>query len=159
MTLYNARGVANGKTRGVGLLVRIVRQIIIFCIIIFFCYINTCGERDSANTFIGYETMCTEYRSPTISTANITAYTASIAECGKEDGITASGELATEGITVAADHLPLGTKVLIDGNIYTVQDRFGGNYRDRIDIYMESVSRAMEYGRQFKEIEIIKEVN
>ena len=34
----------------------------------------------------------------------VTAYTASFEECGKTDGITASGRQAIEGVTVAADH-------------------------------------------------------
>ena len=87
----------------------------------------------------------------------VTAYTASIEECGKDDGITASGAVAIEGITVAADDLPLGTMVRIDDNIYIVQDRFGANYRNRIDIYMDSVSRANNFGRREMMIEIVEE--
>ena len=86
-----------------------------------------------------------------------TAYTSSEDECGKDDGITASGVKAVEGITVAADDIPLGTKVIIDGNEYIVQDRFGGGYRNRIDIYHEDVSRAMEFGRKQKKIRILEE--
>ena len=66
-----------------------------------------------------------------------TAYSASFDECGKTDGITASGNKAVEGETIAADDLPLGTKVEIEGHIYTVHDRFGGGYKGRIDIYKE----------------------
>lgn len=79
---------------------------------------------------------------------NTSAYTASEAECGKTDGITASGIPAEEGITIASDDLPFGTEVVIDGHTYIVQDRFGGNYRNRIDIYMDSVSRANTFGRR-----------
>jgi len=79
---------------------------------------------------------------------NTSAYTASEAECGKTDGITASGAPAEEGITIASDDLPFGTEVVIDGHTYIVQDRFGGNYRNRIDIYMDSVSRANTFGRR-----------
>ena len=86
-----------------------------------------------------------------------TAYTSSEDECGKDDGITASGVKAVEGVTVAADDIPLGTRVLIDGHEYIVQDRFGGDYRNRIDIYHEDVSRAIEFGRRQKKIRILEE--
>jgi 3D (Asp-Asp-Asp) domain-containing protein len=87
----------------------------------------------------------------------VTAYTASIEECGKDDGITASGIKAIEGITIAADDLPFGTKVEIDGQIFVVHDRFGGNYRNRIDIYMVDVSRAWEFGRHRKIVKILED--
>ena len=85
----------------------------------------------------------------------VTAYTSSEEECGKNDGITASGVLAREGITIASDDIPLGTRVEINGHIYVVEDRFGGNYRDRIDIYMESVSRANVFGRREMLVKIL----
>lgn len=88
-----------------------------------------------------------------------TAYTASVDDCGKADGITASGTFCKQGRTIACDHLPFGTKVKIDGHIYTVEDRFGGGYKDRIDIYMETKEEAFRFGRQPKIIEVIKEEN
>ena len=84
-----------------------------------------------------------------------TAYSASIEECGKTDGITASGVKAVEGVTVAADHLPFGTKIEIDGHVYTVHDRFGGGYTDRIDIFKESQEACYKYGRQYALARII----
>lgn len=46
-------------------------------------------------------------------------------EDGKLLVYTASGDLAVEGVTIAADTniLPFGTEVIIDGNKYIVQDR------------------------------------
>lgn len=84
-----------------------------------------------------------------------TAYSPSVEECGKADGITASGVRAIEGVTVAADHLPFGTKIEIDGHIYTVHDRFGGGYTNRIDIFKESKADCYEYGRQYALARII----
>ena len=86
-----------------------------------------------------------------------TAYTASIRECGKDDAITASGTHATEGRTIACDFLKFGTKVKIDGIIYYVEDRFGGNYQDKIDIYMNDVNKAWKFGKQTKVVTIYKE--
>lgn len=87
---------------------------------------------------------------------NISAYSATDDECGKADGITASGAIATEGRTIAADHLPFGTLVEIDGQIYTVEDRFGGGYDNRIDIFMNDVNSAWDFGRQLKIVRIFE---
>lgn len=88
-------------------------------------------------------------------TANVSWYTASENECGKADGITASGHIAQAGVTIAADDLPLGTRVLINGHEYVVQDRFGAGHVNRIDIYCESKEEAFRNGRQFLEVEIL----
>ena len=84
----------------------------------------------------------------------LTAYTASVEECGKADGITASGTKATQGRTIAADHLPFGTHVEIDGHIYTVEDRFGGGYTDKIDIYFDNYMDAINFGRPQRVVRI-----
>ena len=84
-----------------------------------------------------------------------TAYTAAFDECGKTDGITACGQPAIQGVTVACDGLPFGTEVVIDGHTYIVQDRFGGNYgKSKIDIYMYKKEDALKFGRQVKIVEV-----
>lgn len=87
-----------------------------------------------------------------------TAYCHCTKCCGKSDGITASGVKAVEGVTVAADTkiLPFGTKVIIDGNTYTVQDRGGAIKGNRIDIYFDTHEKALQYGRQTKEVIILE---
>ena len=84
----------------------------------------------------------------------LTAYTASFDECGKTDGITASGVKAVQGITIASDHLPMGTKVEIDNHIYTVQDRFGGGHTNKIDIFMNNKRDAINFGKQYYKVKI-----
>lgn len=88
----------------------------------------------------------------------MTAYCACERCCEKSDGITASGVKAVEGITIAADIsiLPFGTRVKIDGHIYTVQDRGGAIKGKRIDIYFDSHQKALEFGKQTKEIIILE---
>ena len=88
--------------------------------------------------------------------ANISAYTAADDECGKGDGITASGRRAMAGRTIAMDGVPFGTLVEIDGHVYTVEDRFGGGYTDRIDIYMETKAEAFRWGRRYLEVKIFE---
>ena len=84
-----------------------------------------------------------------------TAYTPALDECGKTDGITASGHPAVSGQTVACDGLPLGTEVVIDGQSYIVQDRFGGGHgKTKIDIFMDTKAEAFRFGRQTKIVEV-----
>ena len=85
---------------------------------------------------------------------NVTAYTASIEECGKNDGITASGTKVVEGRTVACDFLDFGTEVIILGNTYIVEDRIGSESKNKIDIYMEDRKDALNFGRKILEVEI-----
>ena len=89
----------------------------------------------------------------------LTAYCACKKCCGKTDGITASGVKAKEGVTIAADTriLPFGTKVIIGGHEYTVQDRGGAIKGNRIDVYFDSHQTALEFGVQYKEIFTMKE--
>lgn len=68
--------------------------------------------------------------------------------CGKSNGITASGKKAQEGITVASNSIPLGTKISIDGHIYTVQDR-GGMASNVIDIFVSSHQKALNLGVKY----------
>ena len=66
--------------------------------------------------------------------------------CGKTNGITASGTVATEGRTVAAD-LPFGTKIYIDGvGERIVEDRGGGIGTGKIDIFMSDHNSALQFG-------------
>ena len=94
-----------------------------------------------------------------LGTYKLTAYCACKKCCGKTDGITASGVKAVEGITVAADTrvLPFGTKVLIDGHEYTVQDKGGAIKGNKIDIYFEDHMTAKKFGVQYKEVFTMKE--
>lgn len=64
--------------------------------------------------------------------------------CGWNTGITASGAMATAGITIAADpSIPFGTEVMIDGHVYTVQDRGGAIKGNHIDIFCNNHSEAL----------------
>lgn len=79
-----------------------------------------------------------------------TAYTAG-------DGMTpgtvmANGEKVHYG-AVACNFLPLGTKIRIDGEVYTVKDRCG--HSDRIDIYMNSLDECYQFGIRTKQVEVL----
>lgn len=75
---------------------------------------------------------------------------------------TASGEIAQEGITLAADWnvLPRGTKVEIkDIGFRVVQDRGGAIRGNRIDVYFDSHQKALEFGVQEVQLKIEEEIN
>lgn len=63
---------------------------------------------------------------------------------------TASGVWPTQYMTCAADHLPFGAKVTLpDGKTWIVQDRFGGRYSDRLDLFMPTEKECWEWGRRY----------
>lgn len=88
----------------------------------------------------------------------ITAYCACSACCGKSNGITASGTKATAGRTIAADTsvLPFGTQVVIDGHTYTVEDRGGAISGNKIDVFFNSHSEALNFGVRYCDVYVQK---
>jgi 3D (Asp-Asp-Asp) domain-containing protein len=83
-------------------------------------------------------------------TINASAYTAAADECGKSDGITASGRKVAEGRTLACPPgYVFGTKIEIDGmGTYTCEDRGGAIKGNHFDIYMQTKSQAFAFGRK-----------
>lgn len=88
-----------------------------------------------------------------------TAYCSCPACCGEySSGYTASGTLATEGRTVACNSLPIGTRLLIDGHEYTVEDTGYTPYGDAwIDIFFDSHEAALNFGVQQKEVFLLED--
>ena len=85
--------------------------------------------------------------------ATITHYCNCSACCGQwAGGGTASGTVPTAGRTVAAD-LPFGTRLLINGNEYIVEDR--GVSGCWVDIYCDSHAEALARGMYSTEVWII----
>lgn len=96
----------------------------------------------------------------------VTAYCGCEMCCGKwgkdrpvdENGqaivYTAYGDIAREGVTVAADPsvFPQGTEIVIDGHTYTVQDKGGAVKGNCIDIYFENHEDARAWGVQYIEV-------
>ncbi|AXF52305.1 MAG: 3D containing protein [Caudoviricetes sp.] len=86
----------------------------------------------------------------------LTAYCSCASCCGSWGGTTtASGTTPTAGRTVACNTLPFGTKLLINGHVYTVEDT-GGMAGNVIDIYMDSHDAALTFGRQQSDVYIVK---
>lgn len=73
-------------------------------------------------------------------------------------GITASGTPVQEGVTIAAPpEIPLGTKLYIPAlhHTYLVTDRGGVIQGNRLDLYIASRARALEFGK--KKLEVVFE--
>lgn len=90
-------------------------------------------------------------------TINASAYTAAADECGKSDGITASGLKVKEKHTIACPpQFPLGTKLKIDGyGIYVCEDRGGAIKGNHVDIYVQTKKEAFAFGRRNLIAEVI----
>ena len=72
---------------------------------------------------------------------------------------TYTGTRAEEGRTIAVDPdiINFGSKVMIDGHIYTAEDCGGAVSGDHIDIFMEDHDEVDEFGVQYKEVWVIRE--
>ncbi len=86
----------------------------------------------------------------------VTAYCSCAKCCGWSTGITASGAKATANHTIAAPStFSFGTKVVINGITYTVEDRGGAIQGNRIDVYMDSHSEALAWGVRYLYVEVL----
>lgn len=101
-------------------------------------------------------------------TVTATAYCPCEKCCGvwaenRPNGIvyTASGAIAQEGVTIAADWdvYPPGTVLQVEGlGEYIVQDRGGAIKGLKIDVYFEDHDDALQFGRQEVRIKVISEI-
>lgn len=82
----------------------------------------------------------------------ITHYDSGPCCCGEwATGCTASGVLATTHHTVASGpDLPFGTEVMINGEVYVVEDRGVDEYQ--IDIFVEDHLQALELGMYYADV-------
>jgi 3D (Asp-Asp-Asp) domain-containing protein len=86
----------------------------------------------------------------------VTAYTAGYESTKKKHGdigygITASGEVVTEMTTIACpDSLSFGTRVYIQEleNVFTCQDRGSDIVEGKLDVYIENLKEALDFGRK-----------
>lgn len=71
---------------------------------------------------------------------------------------TSTGALATANHTIAVDPrvIPYGSRVMINGVIYTAEDRGGGVKGNHIDIYFNSHNETRQYGMRRVEVFLVK---
>lgn len=81
----------------------------------------------------------------------VTHYCACSICCGSNaDGITASGKTAARGMVAMSSHYPFGTQIMINGTMYTVEDRGGSGIENdihRVDIFVPDHQEALRLGR------------
>ena len=82
---------------------------------------------------------------------DVTHYCACAKCCGSNaDGITASGKKASRGMVAMSSHYPFGTQIMINGTMYTVEDRGGSGIENdihRVDIFVPDHNEALRLGR------------
>lgn len=89
----------------------------------------------------------------------LTAYCPCEKCCGKSNGITATGAVATPDHTIAVDPMviPYGTKVLINGQEYVAEDCGGSVKGNVIDIFFTTHEEAINFGISEAEVFMIME--
>ena len=90
-------------------------------------------------------------------TFTIYGYDACMSCCGKTDGITATGTVATPGRTIAVDPklIPLGSQVIFNGNTYIAEDTGGAIRGNKIDLFFKTHQEALNWGVRTMEITVL----
>lgn len=82
---------------------------------------------------------------------DVTHYCACSLCCGSNaDGFTASGKRAASGMVAMSSYYPFGTQIMINGVMYTVEDRGGSGIENdisRVDIFVPDHNEALRRGR------------
>ena len=75
-----------------------------------------------------------------------------------ENTDTKSGTIPQAGHTISADLrvFPLGTKLRINGVVYTVEDSGSGIRGNKLDIFFNSHSQALQYGKRSADVYIVR---
>lgn len=80
----------------------------------------------------------------------LTAYCNCASCCGTAGNATASGTMPSAGRTVAMGGIDFGTQLMINGSVYTVEDR--GTPYGHVDIFFNSHSEALSFGLQYADV-------
>ena len=90
----------------------------------------------------------------------VTHYCACTKCCGSNaTGTTASGKAVTTGMVAMSSHYPFGTQIMINGTMYTVEDRGGSGIENditRVDIYVPDHQQALRMGTYWTEAAIYR---
>ncbi len=97
------------------------------------------------------------------STHTMTAYNSEVGQTDNSPCITANGfNVCEHGIedTIAANFLPLGTKVkipeLFGDRVFIVRDRMNKKHPNRVDVWMKDRHDAVHFGVKVAKIQVLK---
>ena len=104
------------------------------------------------------QTASTSSSKSSVQIYKVTAYCPCSKCCGKyANGITERGTYAQAGKTIATDkRFAFGTKLKINGKVYTVEDRGGAIKGNRIDVYMNTHAEALAWGVRYLPVEVVE---
>jgi hypothetical protein len=90
--------------------------------------------------------------------AEITKYTNRKIETDETPNLMASGKRVYEGAVACPIWLKFGQKILIDGQVYTCEDRMAYRYRydNYFDIFTFNLNEALVFGRQKKIVKVLE---
>ncbi len=115
-----------------------------------------------ATEIINYQLPINEIKVARTKKVTITAYNAVPEQTDSTPCITADGTDICKNKNikvVAANWLPFGTQVRIPeyfgDTIFEVRDRMNPRYGDRLDVLMESIPEAKQFGRRHLTVEIL----
>lgn len=111
---------------------------------------SSSGSGDSYNDESGSVKSSGSGQGTYLGNFTLTAYCNCAQCCGTAGNLTASGTVPSAGRTVAMAGVPFGTQLLINGNVYTVEDL--GTPYGHVDIFFGSHSEALSFGLQHADV-------
>lgn len=111
---------------------------------------SSSGSGDSYNDESGSVESSGSGQGTYLGNFTLTAYCNCAQCCGTAGNLTASGTVPSAGRTVAMAGVPFGTQLLINGNVYTVEDL--GTPYGHVDIFFGSHSEALNFGLQYADV-------
>lgn len=88
----------------------------------------------------------------------VTGYSSTVAQCGPDPFITASGQKVRSGIA-AANFLPFGAKIkmpeVFGDQVFEVQDRMAQRHWGRIDVWLPNYGQAARFGARRLKVEVL----
>ena len=111
---------------------------------------SSSGSGDSYNDESGSVESSGSGQGTYLGNFTLTAYCNCAQCCGTAGNLTASGTVPSAGRTVAMAGVPFGTQLLINGNVYTVEDL--GTPYGHVDIFFGSHSEALSFGLQHADV-------
>ncbi len=113
-------------------------------------YDDSTSYEESAGSDTYEESSTSSSQGTYLGNFKLTAYCNCASCCGTAGNYTASGTMPAAGRTVAMAGVPFGTQLLINGTVYTVEDR--GTAYGHVDIYHNSHSAALSFGLQYADV-------